>query len=84
MKFVSILKAFDVQGICIKYTLCTKMGTKEFDAVLAMISDDVEDSIRKISPIIKRGSCTEMTVEEIAGELFRNAVTRFVSADKSE
>ena len=79
MKFMSILSGNLVQSLCIKYGWCTRMTNEEFNDMLEIVQmQECELAIRNIAPRIHAHSNTEMTVCEIAGELFRNAVTRFV------
>lgn len=83
MKFVSILSGNLVQSLCIKYGWCTRMTNEEFNDMLEIVqTQECELAIQNIAPRIYAYSNTEMTICEIAGELFRNAVTRFVSKDE--
>lgn len=79
MKFMSLLRGDLVQSLCIKYDWCTGMTNEEFNEMLEIAqTQECESAIQNIAPRIHAYSDTEMTVCEIAGELFRNAVTRFV------
>ena len=79
MKFVSILSGNLVQSLCIEYDWCTRMTNEEFNDMLEIVqTQECELAIQNIAPRIYAFSDTEMTICEIAGELFRNAVTRFV------
>ena len=84
MKFHEYLSGMILQGLCIEYHWCTKMTVEEFNAVLALAdstqdSHSVEDVIKKIAPSIKSHSDTEMSLLEIAGEIYRNAAVRYVA-----
>lgn len=82
MKFNSILSGNLVQSLCIKYDWCTGMTNEEFNEMLEIVpTKECESAIRNIAPRIHAHSNTEMTVYEIAGELFRNAVIRFVNGE---
>ena len=82
MKFNSILSRNLVQSLCIEYDWCTRMTNEEFNDMLEIVqTQECELAIQNIAPRIYAYSNTEMTVCEIAGELFRNAVTRFVSRE---
>ena len=82
MKFNSSLSRNLVQSLCIKYDWCTGMTNEEFNEMLEIVqTKECESAIQDIALRIHAYSYTEMTVCEIAGELFRNAVTRFVSRE---
>ena len=85
MKFIAYLDSDVVQGMCIQYKLCTKMCVEEFNSMLKLAdstnNDNLESTIEKIAHLIHDGSNTEMTVFEIAGELYRNT-SRFVEDDE--
>ena len=79
MKFMSILSSNLVQSLCIEHDWCTRMTNEEFNDMLEIVqTQECELAIQNIAPRIYAHSNTEMTICEIAGELFRNAVTRFV------
>ena len=84
MKFVAYLDSDVVQGMCIQYKLCTKMCVEEFNSMLKLAesanNDNLESTIEKIAHLIYNGSNTEMTVYEIAGELYRYT-SRFVDGE---
>lgn len=82
MKFMSLLRGNLVQSLCIKYDWCTRMTNEEFNDMLEIVqTQECELAIQNIAPRIYAYSDTEMTVYQIAGELFRNAVIRFVTGD---
>ena len=79
MKFASNLDWSLVQNLCIKYNWCTKMTIEEFDEIAEIVlTQECELAIQTIAPRIYAHSDTYLSVNEIAGELFRNAVVRSV------
>lgn len=60
------------------------MTTEDFNAMLALADStrndnhNLELTIEKIARLIHAHSVTEMTLLEIAGDIYRNAVVRFV------
>ena len=87
LKFFSYLSGNLVRSLCIKYDWCTRMTTEDFNAMLALADsihndnhnlDNLELTIEKIARSIKNHSVTEFALNEIAGEIYRNAVVRFV------
>lgn len=82
MKFFSYLSGMVIQSLCIEYNWCTKMTIEDFNNMLALAdstnNDNLESTIEKIARSIESHSVTEMTLLEIAGEIYRNAVVRFV------
>ena len=84
MKFIAYLDSDVVRGMCLRYKLCTKMCTKEFYNILDLAdstnNNNLESTIEKIAHLIHDGSNTEMTVCEIAGELYRYT-SRYVEED---
>jgi len=82
LKFFSYLAGMVIQSLCIEYNWCTKMTTEDFNAMLALADStnnhNLESTIEKIAHLILAYSDTEMTLIEIAGEIYRNAVVRFV------
>lgn len=82
LKFFSYLSGMFIQGLCIKYNWCTRMTIEDFNAMLALAesanSHNLESTIEKIARSIDSHSVTKMTLPEIAGEIYRNAVVRFV------
>lgn len=84
MKFHEYLSGMVIQSLCIEYNWCTRMTTEDFNAMLALADStqdnhSVEDAIKKIAPFIKSHSDTEMSLLEIAGEIYRNAAVRYVA-----
>lgn len=85
MKFMQFLSGNLVQSLCIEYGWCTRMTNEEFNDMLEIVqTQECERAIENIAPRIYLHSDTDMNVTEIAGELFRNAVTRFVDDDNSD
>ena len=83
MKFVSILNWGLVQNLCIKYNWCTKMTIEEFDEIAEIVlTQECESAIQTIAPRILSHSNTDLSINEIAGELFRNAVVRYVNDEE--
>lgn len=82
LKFFSYLSGMFIQGLCIKYNWCTRMTIEDFNDMLALADStnkhNLESTIEKIAHLIHAHSDTEMTLLEIAGEIYRNAVVRFV------
>lgn len=84
LKFFSYLAGMVIQNLCIEYNWCTKMTIEDFNAMLALADSTQNDNhnleltIEKIAHLIHAYSDTEMTLIEIAGEIYRNAVVRFV------
>lgn len=82
LKFFSYLSGMVIQSLCIEYNWCTRMTTEDFNNMLALAdstnNDNLESTIEKIARSIESHSVTEMTLLEIAGEIYRNAVVRFV------
>ena len=82
LKFFSYLPGMVVQSLCIKYDWCTKMTAEDFNKMLALADStnkhNLESTIEKVARLIHAYSDTEMTLPEIAGEIYRNAVVRFV------
>lgn len=84
LKFFSYLSGMVIQSLCIEYNWCTKMTIEDFNAMLALADSTQNDNhnleltIEKIAHLIHAYSDTEMTLIEIAGEIYRNAVVRFV------
>ena len=82
LKFFSYLSGTVIQSLCIKYNWCTKMAIEDFNTMLALADStnkhNLESTIEKIACSIKSHSVTEMTMIEIAGEIYRSAVVRFV------
>lgn len=84
LKFFSYLSGMVIQSLCIEYNWCTKMTVEDFNAMLALADSTKNDNhnleltIEKIARSIKSHSDTEMTLIEIAGEIYRNAAVRFV------
>ena len=84
LKFFSYLSGMILQGLCIEYNWCTRMTVEDFNVMLALADSTQNDNhnleltIEKIARSIKSHSDTEMTLIEIAGEIYRNAVVRFV------
>ena len=83
LKFFSYLSGMVIQSLCIEYNWCTKMTIENFNAMLALADSTQNDNhnleltIEKIAHLIHAHSDTEMTLIEIAGEIYRNAVVRF-------
>ena len=85
MKFMSILSENLVQSLCIKYGWCTRMTNEEFNDMLEIAqTQECELAIQNIAPRIYAYSNTDMNITEIAGELYRNAVSRFVDEDNAD
>ena len=83
MKFVSSLYLSLVQNLCIKHNWCTKMTIEEFDETAdSTLTQECELAIQTIAPRIYAHSDTDLSVNEIAGELFRNAVVRYVYGEE--
>ena len=82
LKFFSYLPGVTLQSLCIKYEWCTKMTLEDFNKMLALADStnkyNLESTIEKVARLIYAYSDTEMTLLEIAGEIYRNAVIRFV------
>lgn len=88
LKFFSYLSGNLVRSLCIKYDWCTRMTSEDFNAMLVLadsIHNDnhngkhsLEVTIEKTARSIKNHSVTEFALNEIAGEIYRNAVVRFV------
>ena len=82
MKFFSYLSGMVLQSLCIENNWCTKMTIEGFNNMLALADStnnyNLESTIKKIAHLIHAHSVTEMTLPEIAGEIYRNAVVRFV------
>lgn len=82
LKFFSYLSGMVIQSLCIEYNWCTKMTIEDFNKMLALADStnkyNLESTIEKIARLIHAHSDTEMTLLEIAGEIYRNAVVRFV------
>ena len=82
LKFFSYLSGMVIQSLCIEYNWCTKMTIEDFNNMLALADStnkyNLESTIEKIARLILAYSDTEMTLLEIAGEIYRNAVVRFV------
>ena len=82
MKFFSYLSGMVIQSLCIEYNWCTKMTIEDFNNMLALADStnkyNLESTIEKVARLIYAYSDTEMTLLEIAGEIYRNAVIRFV------
>ena len=82
LKFFSYLPGVVLQSLCIKYEWCTKMTVEDFNKMLALADStnkyNLESTIEKVARLILAYSDTEMTLLEIAGEIYRNAVVRFV------
>ena len=82
MKFFSYLSGMVIQSLCIEYNWCTKMTIEDFNIMLALADStnnhNLESTIEKVARLIHAHSVTEMTLPEIAGEIYRNAVVRFV------
>lgn len=84
LKFFSYMSGMVLRSLCIEYNWCTRMTVGEFNAMLALADSTKNDNhnleltIEKIARFIKSHSVTEMTLIEIAGEIYRNAVVRFV------
>lgn len=79
MKFMQFLRVNLIRSLCIEHGWCTRMTNEEFNDMLEIAqTQECELAIQNIAPRIYAYSNTEMTICEIAGELFRNAVTRFV------
>lgn len=85
LKFFSYLSGMVIQSLCIEYNWCTKMTIEDFNAMLALADStnnhNLESAIEKIARSIESHSVTEMTLLEIAGEIYRNAVVRFVEEE---
>lgn len=85
LKFFSHLREIVIQSLCIEYNWCTRMTTEDFNNMLALAdstnNDNLESTIEKIARSIESHSVTEMTLIEIAGEIYRNAVVRFVEEE---
>lgn len=85
LKFFSYLSGMVIQSLCIEYNWCTKMTIEDFNAMLALADStnnhNLESTIEKIARSIESHSVTEMTLLEIAGEIYRNAVLRFVEEE---
>lgn len=85
LKFFSYLSGRVIQSLCIEYNWCTRMTTEDFNNMLALAdstnNDNLESTIEKITRSIESHSVTEMTLIEIAGEIYRNAVVRFVEEE---
>ena len=85
LKFFSRLSGTVILSLCIEYNWCTRMTVEDFNAMLALADSTKNDNhnleltIEKIALLIHAHSDTEMTLIEIAGEIYRNAVVRFVS-----
>lgn len=86
LKFFSYMSGTVLRGLCIEYSWCTRMTVEEFNAMLALADSTQNDNhnleltIEKIARSIKSHSDTEMILIEIAGEIYRNAVVRFVDS----
>ena len=82
LKFFSYLSGMVIQSLCIEYNWCTKMTIEDFNNMLALADStnkyNLESTIEKVARLILAYSDTEMTLLEIAGEIYRNAVVRFV------
>ena len=82
LKFFSYLPGVTLQSLCIKNEWCTKMTLEDFNKMLALADStnkyNLESTIEKVARLIYAYSDTEMTLLEIAGEIYRNAVIRFV------
>lgn len=82
LKFFSYLPGVVLQNLCIEYNWCTKMTIEDFNIMLALADStnkhNLESTIEKVARLIHAHSDTEMTLLEIAGEIYRNAVVRFV------
>ena len=82
LKFFSYLPGVTLQSLCIKYEWCTQMTIEDFNKMLALADStnkyNLESTIEKVARLIYAYSDTEMTLLEIAGEIYRNAVVRFV------
>lgn len=85
LKFFSYMSGMILQGLCIEYNWCTRMTAEDFNTMLALAdstnNDNLESTIEKIARSIESHSVTEMTLIEIAGEIYRNAVVRFVEEE---
>ena len=85
LKFFSYLSGMVIQSLCIEYNWCTRMTAEDFNTMLALAdstnNDNLESTIEKIARSIESHSVTEMTLIEIAGEIYRNAVVRFVEEE---
>ena len=83
LKFFSYLPGVVLQSLCIKYEWCTRMTTEDFNKMLALADStnkyNLESTIEKVARLILAYSDTEMTLSEIAGEIYRSAVVRFVN-----
>lgn len=89
LRFFSYLSGNLVRSLCIKHDWCTRMTTEDYNAMLALadsIHNDnpnygkhsMEVTIEKIARSIKSHSITEYALDEIAGEIYRECVVRFV------
>lgn len=82
LKFSSYLTEMAILNLCLEYNWGTKMTIEDFNTMLALAdsanNDNLESTIEKIARSIESHSVTEMTLIEIAGEIHRNAVVRFV------
>lgn len=82
LKFFSYLSGMVIQSLCIEYNWCTRMTSEDFNNMLALADStnnaNLESTIEKVARLIHAHSDTEMTLLEIAGEIYRNAVVRFV------
>ena len=85
MKFMQFLRVNLVQSLCIEHGWCTRMTDEEFNDMLEIAqTQECELAIQNIAPRIYAYSNTDMNVTEIAGELYRNAVSRFVDEDNAD
>lgn len=85
MKFIQFLTIGNVQSLCIKHGWCTKMTNEEFNDMLEIVQTmECKCAIENIAPRIYVHSDTDMNICEIAGELYRNAVSRRVDDDNAD
>ena len=85
MKFMQFLRVNLIQNMCIEHGWCTRMTNEEFNDMLEIAqTQECELAIQNIAPRIYAYSDTDMNITEIAGELYRNAVSRFVDDDNAD
>ena len=85
MKFVQFLRVNLIQKLCIEHGWCTIMTDGEFNDMLEIAqTQECEKAIANIAPRIYAHSDADMNVTEIAGELYRHAVSRFVEDENAD
>ena len=89
MTFYEKLSASKVRELCIKHNWCTRMANEEYAAMLGRLNKDFkyaeyslyknfnQVSVISLSRKILEKSDTDYELEDVAGEIFKNAVERW-------